>query len=154
VTYLLDTNVISEIRKRHPDPHVVAWWETVTSAEVFISALTIGEIRLGVERLRRKDSAQADLLEQWLHGLRAIYADHIINVDAGIAEEWGHLNVPDPLPIIDGLLAATARARGLILVTRNVADLARSDVRVLNPFDPPRPQQMIHSQPALLGTTG
>ena len=70
MTYLLDTNVISEIRKRHPDPHVVAWWETVTSAEVFISALTIGEIRLGVERLRRKDSAQADLLEQWLHGLR------------------------------------------------------------------------------------
>jgi len=137
MTYLLDTNVVSEIRKRHPDPHVMAWWDTVTSAEVFISALTIGEIRLGIERLRRKDSAQAGLLEQWLHGLRASYQDHIINIDAGIAEEWGHLNVPDPLPIIDGLLAATARARGLILVTRNVADLARRDVRVLNPFDPP-----------------
>ena len=63
-------------------------------------------------------------------------ASHIINVDAGIAEEWGRLNVPDPLPVIDGLLAATARTRGLILVTRNVADLARSDVRVLNPFGP------------------
>jgi len=137
VTYLLDTNVISEIRKRHPDPHVAAWWDTVTSAEVFISALTIGEIRLAIERLRRKDSAQANLLEQWLHGLRAIYTDHIINVDAGIAEEWGRLNVPGPLPVVDGLLAATARAQGLILVTRNVADLARSDVRVFNPFDPP-----------------
>jgi hypothetical protein len=138
MTYLLDTNVISEIRKRHPDPQVMAWWDTVTSAEVFISALTIGEIRLGIERLRRKDSAQAELLEQWLHGLRVSYQDHIISVDAGIAEEWGHLNVPDPVPLIDGLLAATARMRGLILVTRNVADLARSDVRVLNPFDPSR----------------
>lgn len=137
MTYLLDTNVISEIRKRHPDPRVLAWWGTVTSAEVFVSALTIGEIRLGIERLRRKDGAQADLLEQWLHGLRAIYQDHIISVDAGIAEEWAYLNVPDPLPVIDGLLAATARARDLILVTRNVADLARSDVRMLNPFDPP-----------------
>ena len=137
MTYLLDTNVVSEIRKRRPDPHVLAWWDSVTSAEVFISTLTIGEIRLGIERLRRKDSAQADLLEQWLHGLRAIYTNHIINVDAGIAEEWGHLNVPDPLPVIDGLLAATARARGLILVTRNVADLVRSDVRVFNPFAPP-----------------
>ena len=92
MTYLVDTNVISEIRKRHPDPHVVAWW--------------------------------------------AIYQDHIINIDAGIAEEWGRLNVPDPLPIVDGLLAATARARGLILVTRNVPDLARGDVQMLNPFDP------------------
>ena len=136
MTFLLDTNVISEIRKRHPDPHVVAWWDTVTSAEVFISVLTIGEIRLGIERLRRKDSAQADLLEHWLHGLQAIYQDHIINVEAGIADEWGRLNVPNPLPIIDGLLAATARAKGLILVTRNVADLARSGIRVLNPFDP------------------
>jgi predicted nucleic acid-binding protein len=135
MTFLLDTNVISEIRKQHPDPHVVAWWGTITSAEIFISALTIGEIRLGIERLRRKDSAQADVLEHWLHGLRATYQDHIINVDAGIAEEWGRLNVPDPLPVIDGLLAATARARGLVLVTRNVADLARSGIRVFNPFD-------------------
>jgi len=77
MTYLLDTNVISELRKRHPDPNVVAWFDTVSSAEIFISALTIGEIRLGIERLRGKDSAQAEHLEHWLQGLRATYQDHI-----------------------------------------------------------------------------
>jgi predicted nucleic acid-binding protein len=137
MTYLLDTNVVSELRKRHPDPHVLAWYDTVTSAEIYISALTIGEIRLVIERLRRKDNAQAGLLEHWLHGLRATYQDHIIDVDAAVAEEWGRLNVPDPLPVIDGLLAASARIRGWTLVTRNTADLARSAVMLLNPFDPP-----------------
>jgi predicted nucleic acid-binding protein len=137
MTYLLDTNVISELRKRHPDLHVLAWYATVSSAEIFVSALTIGEIRLGIERLRRKDSAQADLLEQWLRGLHATYRDHIIDVDARIAEEWGRLNVPDPLPAIDGLLAASAKTHGWTFVTRNTTDLAHSDVSLLNPFDPP-----------------
>jgi hypothetical protein len=136
VTYLLDTNIVSEIRRRRPDPHVLAWWERVPSAEIFISALTIGEIRLGIERLRRKDGAQADRLAQWLHDLQATYRDHIIGVDAPIAEEWGRMNVPDPLPVIDGLLAATARVRGWVLVTRNSSDLAGRDVALLNPFDP------------------
>jgi predicted nucleic acid-binding protein len=137
MTYLLDTNVVSELRKRDPDPHVVAWYGKVTSAEIFVSALTIGEIRQGIERLRRKDGARADLLEQWLRGLRASYGDHIINVDADVAEEWGRLNVPDPLPVIDGLLAASAKIRGWTLVTRNTADIACSGVALLNPFDPP-----------------
>jgi predicted nucleic acid-binding protein len=136
MTYLLDTNVISELRKRNPDPHVLAWYATVTSAEIFVSALTIGEIRLGIERLRGKDGAQADVLEQWLRGLQASYGDRIINVDAAVAEAWGRLNVPDPLPVIDGLLAASARVRGWTLVTRNTGDLARSGVALLNPFDP------------------
>jgi predicted nucleic acid-binding protein len=136
VTYLLDTNVISELRRRRPDPHVVAWYDSVSSAEIYISVLSVGEIRLGIERLRRKDAAQTDLLEQWLRGLRATYAGHIIDVDASVAEEWGRLNVPDPLPVIDGLLAASAKARGWTLVTRNTADLARCAVPVLNPFMP------------------
>jgi predicted nucleic acid-binding protein len=136
MTYLLDTNVVSELRKRDPDPHVLAWYDTVTSAEIFISALTIGEIRLGIERLRRKDRAQADLLEHWLQGLRITYRDHIVDVGADVAEEWGRLNVPDPLPVIDGLLAASARIRGWTLVTRNTADLARSEVMLINPFAP------------------
>jgi predicted nucleic acid-binding protein len=136
VTYLLDTNVVSELRKRDPDPRVVAWYGTVTSAQLFLSVLTIGEIRLGIERLRRRDHVQADLLEQWLRGLGAAYRDHLVNVDTNIAEEWGRLDVPDQLPIIDGLLAATAKVRGWTLVTRNVADLTRSGVSLLNPFGP------------------
>jgi predicted nucleic acid-binding protein len=135
MSYLVDTNIVSEIRKRHPDPRVLGWWNSVESTEVFLSALTIGEIRLGVERLRRKDAAQAETIEQWLTGLRTGYADRIVSLDARIAEEWGRLNVPDPLPIIDGLLAATAKVRDWTLVTRNTADITRTGVRVLNPFE-------------------
>ncbi len=135
MSYLLDTNVVSELRKRTPDRRVVSWYDEVSSGELFISVLTLGEIRLGIERLRRKDSAQADHLEHWLTGLREIYADRIVHLDDPTAQEWGRINVPDPLPIIDGLLAATARVRGWALVTRNTADLARSGVRLINPFE-------------------
>jgi hypothetical protein len=110
---------------------------TVSSADLFLSVLTIGEIRLGIERLRRKDTAQADLLEQWLRGLHAAYHDHFIDVDADVAEERVRLNVPDQLPVIDGLLAASAKVRGWTLVTRNVPGLGRSGVSLLNPFEPP-----------------
>ena len=137
MSYLLDTNVVSELRKRDPNPDVLAWYATVTSAELFLSVLTIGEIRLGIERLRRKDELQADVLEQWLRGLHVTYQDHLIEVDADVAEEWGWLNVLDPLPVIDGLLAASAKIRGWTLVTRNTADLQRSGVALLNPFEPP-----------------
>ena len=131
---MLDANVISELRRRRPDPHVLAWYDSVNSAEIYISALSVGEIRLGIERLRRKDAPRADLLEQWLRGLLVTYSSHIIDVDASVAQEWGRLNVPDPLPVIDGLLAASAKVRGWTLVTRNTADLDRCGVRLLNPF--------------------
>jgi predicted nucleic acid-binding protein len=134
--YLLDTNVVSELRKRDPDRNLLAWFATVTSADLFLSVLTIGEIRLGVERLRRKDAAQADIIEQWLRGLHAGYRDRLIDVDAAVAEEWGRMNVPDPLPVIDGLLAASAKVHGWILVTRDIADLTGSGVSLLNPFEP------------------
>ncbi|HWG65043.1 MAG TPA: type II toxin-antitoxin system VapC family toxin [Streptosporangiaceae bacterium] len=136
MTYLLDTNVVFEIRKRQPDPNVLAWWATISSAQIFVSVLTVGEIRLGIERLRRHDRAQAELLERWLHGLLAAYTGHIVGIDASIAEEWARLNVPDPMPIVDGLLAATARVRGWVLVTRNTSDLDRTGVPLLNPFQP------------------
>lgn len=136
MTLLLDTNVVSELRKRQPDRNVLAWYATVRSADLFLSVLTIGEIRLGIERLRRQDPAQADTIELWLRGLQAGYRDHLVNVDAAVAEEWGRMNVPDPLPVIDGLLAASAKIRGWTLVTRNVNDLRGSGVSLLNPFEP------------------
>jgi predicted nucleic acid-binding protein len=137
MTYLLDTNIVSELRKRAPDPHVLAWYEKARPTEIFLSVLTVGEIRLGIERLRVKDPAQARRLEQWLHGLHTAYSDHIIGVDTETAEEWGRINVPDPLPVIDGLLAASAKVRGWTFVTRNTSDVASSGVLLLNPFELP-----------------
>ncbi len=139
MTLLLDTNVVSELRRRQPDRNVLAWYETVSSADLFLSVLTIGEIRLGIERLRRKDPAQADIIEQWVRGLHAGYRKHLINVDVAAAEEWGRMNIPDPLPVIDGLLAASAKIRGWTFVTRNVNDLRATGVSLLNPFEPQAP---------------
>jgi predicted nucleic acid-binding protein len=97
----------------------------------------MGEIRLGIERLRRKDSAQAGALERWFRGLQTSYRDHIVDIDLETTQEWGRLNVPDPLPVIDGLLAASAKVRGWTLVTRDTAGLAQYGVTLLNPFGPP-----------------
>ena len=138
MTLLLDTNVVSELRKPKPDRNVLAWYATVRSADLFLSVLTIGEIRHGTERLRRNDPGQAAIIEQWLRGLHAGYRDHLIDVDAAVAEEWGRMNVPDPLPVVDGLLAASAKIRGWTLVTRNVKDLKGSGVSLLKPFEAPR----------------
>ncbi len=136
MTYLLDTNVLSEARKQRPDPNVITWLDSVSSSEIFLSVLTVGEIRQGIERLRRKDSARAAGLDEWLTGLRSVYADRIVGVDVRVAEEWGRLNAGDPLPVVDGLLAATAKSRGWTLVTRDTGTLARRGVALLNPFDP------------------
>jgi predicted nucleic acid-binding protein len=138
VTFLLDTNVLSEIRKPAADRHVAAWFDAVPTADLFISVLVIGEVRRGIELLRRRrDLAQADALERWLAGLRETYGDRVVPITVDVAEAWGRLSVPDPLPLIDGLLAATAIVHGWTLVTRNTDHVARTGVRVLNPFDPP-----------------
>jgi hypothetical protein len=136
VAFLLDTNVVSEARRPAGDPNVRAWLASVPDAELYVSALVIGEVRQGIERLRRRDPARVVVFEAWLSTLLHDYGDRIVPVTAEVAEEWGRLNVPDPLPVIDGLMAATAKVRGWTLVTRNVSDLARTGVRLLNPFGP------------------
>jgi len=135
VSYLVDTNVISELRKgSRCDQSVAAWWSTVAEDEIFLSVLTIGEIRKGIENIRRRDARSAAALETWLTTVVADHGDRILPIDLDVAQEWGRLNVPDPLPVIDGLIAATARVRSLTLVTRNVPDIARTGVSTLNPW--------------------
>jgi toxin FitB len=135
VTFLLDTNVVSEIRKPQPNPNVQAWLASVPEADLYLSVLVVGEVRQGVERLRRRDPARVAPYEAWLSELVRQFADRLVPITAEVCEEWGRLNVPDPRPVVDGLMAATAKVRGWTFVTRNVADLARADVRLLNPFD-------------------
>jgi toxin FitB len=137
VAFLLDTNVISEARKRAPDSNVRAWLASVPEHDLFLSVLVVGEVRQGIERLRRRDQVQAEPYEAWLSALRNGFADRLVPVTADVCEEWGRLNVPDPLPVVDGLMAATAKLRNWTFVTRDVADLAHTGVRLLNPFDRP-----------------
>jgi len=134
VSYLLDTNVVSEIRKKVHDPGVSAWFASVPDDELFLSVLVVGEIRQGIARLARRDLAQAEIFEQWLGRLVHAYEDRIIPITARVAEAWGRLNVPDPVPVVDGLMAATALVHDWTLVTRNVDDVASTGVRLLDPF--------------------
>ena len=135
MSYLLDTNVISELRKRErAHPNVIRWAASVDPAELFTSVLVMGEIRRGIELKRRTDAAQAVALEAWLYRMRAGLVGRIISVDERIAEVWGTLGVPDAVPAIDGLLAATAIVHDLTVVSRNLADLCRTTVRAFDPF--------------------
>ncbi len=134
MSFLLDTNVLSEIRKRAPDPGVASWFGSVPADKLFLSVLVVGEIRQGIDRLARRDPAQAEIFERWLGQLVNGYADRVVPVTVPIAEAWGRLNVPDPVPVVDGLLAATALVHDWTLVTRNVSDVASTGVRLLDPF--------------------
>jgi predicted nucleic acid-binding protein len=135
VTYLIDTNVISEIRKRERGhPRLVQWAASIDPNELHTSVLVIGEIRRGIEQKRRTDPDQAVALEGWLDRVRAGLGRRIIPVDERIAELWGKLGVRSTLSAVDGLIAATAIVRGLTIVTRNVGDMARTGASLLNPF--------------------
>lgn len=135
MNYLLDANVISELRKgERVDASVRAWFSELDDEEIYLSVLTIGEIRRGVENVRRRDPDSATALDSWLARLGEAYRDRILPLDRTIAEEWGRMNVPDPLPVVDGLLAATAKVAGLTFATRNVADVEGAGVELFDPF--------------------
>ena len=135
MSFLLDTNVISELRKGgRAHTNLTAWYDTVTDDKLFLSVLVIGEIRKGAERVRSRDPARAQSLENWLAALRRRFQERILSIDDRIADEWGRLSGGRTVPVIDGLLAATAKTYGLTLVTRNLADVAALGAMVLDPF--------------------
>ena len=133
--YLIDTNILSELQKGNRcHTGVQRWYAATDSNDLFLSVLVIGEVRQGIERLRRRDAIQSARLEQKLLAVEALMAGRILPITLAIADRWGRLNAPDPLPVVDGLLAATALELDLTLVTRNVRDVERSGARLLNPF--------------------
>jgi toxin FitB len=135
VKFLLDTNVISEIRKRdRAHPSVARWVARTAVEDIGTSVIVLAEIRRGIELKRRSDREQAHSLDRWFAQMRERLGDRVLPIDEPIAEAWAVLSVPDLLPLVDGLLAATAKVHGLTLVTRNIADIARTGVPALDPF--------------------
>lgn len=136
MSFLIDTNIISEIRKgARCNPGVARWWADVAEGDLWLSTLILGEVRKGIELARRRDPDKASALEAWLGEVVAGFGDRLLPVDASVADEWGRMSAIRPVPVIDALLAATAKANGLTLVTRNGADVAGLGVEVLNPFE-------------------
>jgi predicted nucleic acid-binding protein len=133
--YLLDTNVVSELRKgKRANPKVLTWFQTIDEDQLFVSVLVLGEVRSGIERIVTSDPAQARVLERWLKGLEVEYVERILPVTTAIADRWGRLSASDPPSVVDCLMAATAMENDLTLVTRNVQDVARTGVRLFDPF--------------------
>ena len=136
--YLLDTNVVSELRKVRSgkaDRHVAEWADTVDAGCLYISAITILELEIGIQQIERKDPSQGAVLRMWLDNLvLPEFNGRILAVDTAVAQRCARLHVPDPRSERDALIAATALVHGMIVVTRNVADFAPTGVALLNPW--------------------
>ena len=138
MSFLLDTNAISEIR-RGRDPNVQAWIAEVRDGDLHLSVLTLGEIRKGIEVLRHRDGAQAAVFAGWLADLHQRFASRILPVDTHVAQEWGRLNAKLARNTVDSLIAATALVHSLTVVTRNTTDFEGCEVELLNPWTLQRP---------------
>ena len=135
MSFLIDTNIISEIRKgERCDAHVSAWYASIADEDLFLSTLVLGEIRKGVELARPRDPDKAAALERWLRQVEAGFDGRVLGIDNAVSDQWGRMSAIRAIPVIDGLLAATAATYGLTLVTRNDRDVAGLGAIVLNPF--------------------
>ena len=135
MSYLIDTNVLSELRRKVPDPNVVSWFSRRPAGTLYLSVLTLGEIRKGIEAM--SDPARRLVLLDWLETeLPAFFSGRILPIDVSGADRWGRMvaRAGRPLPAIDSLLVATASRHGLMLVTRNLRDVQGLGVQVLNPW--------------------
>ncbi|KNZ33734.1 MAG: twitching motility protein PilT [Methylibium sp. NZG] len=135
--FLLDTNVLSELRRRErTHPRVAAWADSVQAADLFLSAITVLEIEAGTLMLARRDEAQGAVLRAWIDAkVLPAFAGRILPVDTAVAQRCARLHVPDPRAERDALIAATALVHGLHVVTRNVADFAPMGVALVNPWE-------------------
>ena len=135
---LVDTNVLSELKRgRNAAPHVVAWFTQIPGDQVFTSVVVLGEIRRGIELMARRDKVQAAAFERWYTAIRGRFEDRVFVVDERVMTIWSHISVPDMLPAYDGLIAATALARDMIVATRNTRDYRRVGVDVIDPWSKP-----------------
>ncbi|MEY3898307.1 MAG: hypothetical protein RLZZ214_3828 [Verrucomicrobiota bacterium] len=134
--YLLDTNVLSEIRKgrQRAQHEVYQWWLGMKDQELFLSVMTLGEIRKGIARLGARDGSQTLALERWLDEVKLTFRERVIEVSPAVADRWGRLQAVRSLPEVDALLAASVLEYDLTLVTRNEADFEGLGLRILNPF--------------------
>ena len=134
MTYLPDTNVLSELRRPRPSPSVLGWFQATRPTDLHLSVLVIGEIRQGVERLRPRDPGRSERHDAWLLALQESFGERILAVTTPVAEAWGRLRATDSLPVVDSLLAATALVHGLVVVTRDTAPFERVGVPYLDPW--------------------
>ena len=136
VQYLLDTNILLEMRKSRADQNVTAFVMNTESSALYVSVLTLGELRKGVALKQRTVPAAAATLSAWVDGMEFSFSDRILGIDTATARLWGELSAQRPRSVVDTLLAATAMVHGLTLVTRNTSDVQDIDVKLLNPFTP------------------
>lgn len=137
MSWLIDTNIISELRKgARCNPHVAKWYTQVDAVDLYLSVLVLGEIRKGIDSILPRKPHRAVALEAWLDQVNAAFMSRILPVDREVSDLWGRLAALRPVPVIDGLLAATAMAHRLTLVTRNTRHITGLGADLLNPFEP------------------